>query len=138
VAVLNADDPWSEVYAKATVQQVLTYGIDRSADVRATHLSIRGDGVSFALQSFAGDAQVSLRMTGRFSVYNALAAATAGLALGVPLRDILASLQAIEGVPGASNRLWLDSLTRFLWIIRIRRIVWKMRSPLYASLSQAT
>lgn len=100
VAVLNADDPWSEVYAKATVQQVLTYGIDRSADVRATHLSIRGDGVSFALQSFAGDAQVSLRMTGRFSVYNALAAATAGLALGVPLRDILASLQAIEGVPG--------------------------------------
>ncbi|MCY0874842.1 MAG: UDP-N-acetylmuramoyl-L-alanyl-D-glutamate--2,6-diaminopimelate ligase [Firmicutes bacterium] len=100
VAVLNADDAWSEVYAEGTVQQVLTYAIDKEADVRATDVQISGDGVTFALHAYAGDARVKLQMTGRFSVYNALAAATTCLALGLPLATIVQSLERIQGVPG--------------------------------------
>ncbi len=105
VAVLNADDAWSARYAQDTVQQVVTYGIREPADVRATEVAIRADGASFALQSFAGEAHVRLRMTGRFSVYNALAAIAASLALGVPLDVIVRALEVVAGVPGRFERV---------------------------------
>ncbi len=105
VAVLNADDPWSRIYAANTVQQVLTYGIDHKADVNATDVHIAADGVSFTLSSFAGEASVKMRMTGRFSVYNALAAATSGLALGVSLDTIVETLKRVRGVPGRFERV---------------------------------
>ncbi len=105
VAVLNADDPWSERYAADTVQQVLTYGLRQGADVRATDIDIRAQGVSFHLSSFAGEADVALRMTGRFSVYNALCATACCLALGVPLAVIRDVLEGVEGVPGRLERV---------------------------------
>ncbi|MHB1626849.1 MAG: UDP-N-acetylmuramoyl-L-alanyl-D-glutamate--2,6-diaminopimelate ligase [Bacilli bacterium] len=106
VAVLNADDPWSAAYAGDTVQQVVTYGLAQSADVRAADVSITADGASFQLRSFAGDAPVRLQMTGRFSVYNALCAAASTLALGVPLSVIKTALESVAGVPGRFERVF--------------------------------
>lgn len=100
VAVLNADDEWSAQYAKQTVQQVLSYGMDQPADVRACDVDVRAEGVRFRLESYAGNAAVKLQMTGRFSVYNALAATAACLAVGVPLGVIVHALEGITGVPG--------------------------------------
>lgn len=100
VAVLNADDPWSVRYAGETTQQVLTYGMNESAAVRATNVAVKPKGASFHLSTYAGEADVSLQMTGRFSVYNALAATAAGLALGVDLGRIVQALEAVKGVPG--------------------------------------
>ena len=105
VAVLNADDKWSQKYAQETVQQVITYGIDQTADIQATDVVIKAGGVSFHLQSFAGDATVKLQMTGRFSVYNALAATAAGIALGLTLEAIVGALEEVQGVPGRFERV---------------------------------
>ena len=105
VAVLNADDTWSARYSQDTVQQVVTYGIDRQADVRASDVDVRAEGVRFHLASFAGEADVLMRMTGRFSVYNALCATASCLVLGVPLQEILDVLQSIGGVPGRLERV---------------------------------
>lgn len=105
VAVLNADDPWSQVYATNTVQQVVTYGIEQTADVRATNVDIQANGVSFFLETFKGHARVSMQMTGRFSVYNALAATASALALGIELPIIVETLQQIKGVPGRFERV---------------------------------
>ena len=105
VAVLNADDPWSTVYMGDTVQQVVTYGLTQSADVRASDVNITADGAAFQLLTFAGDASVRLQMTGRFSVYNALCAAASTLTLGVPLSVIKTALESVVGVPGRFERV---------------------------------
>ncbi|MFD1955197.1 UDP-N-acetylmuramoyl-L-alanyl-D-glutamate--2,6-diaminopimelate ligase [Paenibacillus thailandensis] len=99
-AVLNADDPVSEQFAKATAAEVLTYGIENGADVRAEHIRITSRGTSFTLRSFRGDAELTLQMVGKFNVYNALAAITAALIEGIPVERIKASLEAVSGVPG--------------------------------------
>lgn len=79
-AVLNADDEASELYATVTPARVITYGIDRAADVHATDIEITSKGTSFTVQTFAGSVRMDLKLMGKFNVYNALAATAVGLA----------------------------------------------------------
>ena len=98
-AVLNADDPYFETLAKKWIGRVLSFGIDRTADVMAGQIQQDGEGTTFMLTTGGSTAQVRLRVAGRHNVSNALAAAAAGLALGVPLEAVKAGLD--EFVPVA-------------------------------------
>ncbi|WP_138751921.1 UDP-N-acetylmuramoyl-L-alanyl-D-glutamate--2,6-diaminopimelate ligase [Paenibacillus sinopodophylli] len=99
-AVLNADDAVANEYTELTAAEVVTYGIDKAADVRASNIRITAKGTTFRVQTFRGEADVTLQMAGKFNVYNALAAISAVLIEGVELSAITASLSAIPGVPG--------------------------------------
>ena len=93
---VNVDDPYGrrlEAEARFAVD-------DPSADVRAEDVRLAADGTSFRLRSPWGDADVALRLVGRFNVENALAAAaSAGLA-GVGVDAIAHGLGSLDGVPG--------------------------------------
>ncbi|MGG6309924.1 UDP-N-acetylmuramoyl-L-alanyl-D-glutamate--2,6-diaminopimelate ligase [Paenibacillus macerans] len=99
-AVLNADDPASAFFAKQTAAETVTYGVEHEADVRASGISVTAKGTSFHVDTFRGSADISLRMVGKFNVYNALAAITAALLEGIPLDRIKASLESVKGVEG--------------------------------------
>ncbi|TFE31732.1 UDP-N-acetylmuramoyl-L-alanyl-D-glutamate--2,6-diaminopimelate ligase [Cohnella luojiensis] len=99
-AVLNADDEASARFAKLTASEVLTYGIEKDAHLKASEVKITASGTSFSLASFWGNRQVNLRLVGKFNVYNALAALGAALCEGISLDDALRSLERIAGVPG--------------------------------------
>lgn len=99
-AVLNADDPASLYFAKQTAVETITYGVKNEADIRATNISITAKGTSFHVDSFQGSTDMTLRMVGKFNVYNALAAIAAGLLEGIPLAEIKTSLEAVKGVEG--------------------------------------
>ena len=99
-AVLNADDPASAYFAKVTAAEVITYGVDNDADVRATEIRITAQGTQFKVDTFRGSAEIWLHMVGKFNVYNALAAISATLLENIPLDLIKQSLEAIAGVDG--------------------------------------
>lgn len=99
-AVLNADDEASELFAKVTPARVITYGIEKKADVQADEIAITSHGTSFVVHSFAGSIAMNLKLIGKFNVYNALAATAVALAEGIPLAEIKRSLEAIQGVNG--------------------------------------
>lgn len=99
-AVLNADDPASEYFKNTTSAEVITYGLEEGADVRATQISITAQGTQFHVDSFKGSTDIKLRMVGKFNVYNALGAITAALLEDVPLDEIKRSLESLAGVDG--------------------------------------
>ncbi|WP_223066365.1 UDP-N-acetylmuramoyl-L-alanyl-D-glutamate--2,6-diaminopimelate ligase [Paenibacillus caui] len=99
-AVLNADDPASVYFAKQTAAEVLTYGVDNKADVRASGIRVTAKGTEFHVDTFRGSADIALQMVGKFNVYNALAAITAALLEDIPLDRIKQSLEAVKGVDG--------------------------------------
>jgi UDP-N-acetylmuramyl tripeptide synthase len=74
-------------------------GADRPApDVAATRIELDGmRGSQVAVRTPAGDADLHLRLPGVYNVYNALAALTASLRLGIPLA------KAVEGIEGAET-----------------------------------
>ncbi|WP_416731448.1 UDP-N-acetylmuramoyl-L-alanyl-D-glutamate--2,6-diaminopimelate ligase [Fictibacillus sp. JL2B1089] len=100
VAVLNNDDPASKMFERVTSAQVVSYGIDNDSDVRATDILIGAQGTTFTLKTPIGSREVTLKLIGKFSVYNVLAATTACLLSGLDLDEILASLKEVTGVSG--------------------------------------
>ncbi|MGQ0678064.1 MAG: UDP-N-acetylmuramoyl-tripeptide--D-alanyl-D-alanine ligase [Actinomycetota bacterium] len=91
-AVLNADDPVVSAM-RPPHGDVLSYGIDSEAWLRAEHLSMDRMGrPSFRMVRGAEARWVSMRISGRHQVHNALAAAAAGLALGLTLEQCRAGL----------------------------------------------
>ncbi|CAH0346889.1 UDP-N-acetylmuramoyl-L-alanyl-D-glutamate--2,6-diaminopimelate ligase [Bacillus sp. CECT 9360] len=99
-AVLNADDEATEDYKKWTAAHVLTYGIDKDADIRAKKINITSEGTEFLLETPQEMRKVTLKLVGKFSVYNVLAALGAAMCAGVGLDQILASIEEVEGVSG--------------------------------------
>lgn len=99
-AVLNADDPAAAAFAKLTAAEVITYGLNGQADVRAADIRITAKGTSFRLITFKGEADVRMKLIGKFNVYNALGAVAVALLEGVALERIVQSLEATPPVEG--------------------------------------
>jgi UDP-N-acetylmuramyl tripeptide synthase len=74
--------------------------------VVATRVVLRGmDGSDVTLRTAGGEAQLRLPLPGLYNVYNALAAATAALDLGVPLDRVREGLESTAAVFGRVERL---------------------------------
>ena len=99
-AVLNADDPNTPYMASRTLARKLYFGIDSAADVMAVDLDERPNGTQMVLAAPTGRIDLFLPLPGRFNVYNALAAASVGISLDLPLGTIASGLSRATGVPG--------------------------------------
>ncbi|HEX6922620.1 MAG TPA: UDP-N-acetylmuramoyl-L-alanyl-D-glutamate--2,6-diaminopimelate ligase [Bacillales bacterium] len=100
VAVINADDERADDLKKVTAAQVVTYGVNNKADIRAEQVSLSEKGTRFLLCSPYGRTDIEMPLIGLFNVYNALGAATASLLSGISLSEVKASLEEASGVPG--------------------------------------
>ena len=98
--VLNADDPTYEYFQKQTSAEVITYGIENVADVMAKNITMTSQGVSFLLTSFLGEIEMTMKLIGRFNVYNVLAAITTSIIEGIPLENIKDSLSNVKSATG--------------------------------------
>ena len=99
-AVLNADDPSTPYMASRTLARKLFFGIDSAADVMAVDVDERPSGTQMVLAAPTGRIDLFLPLPGRFNVYNALAAASVGVSLDLPLGTIASGLSRATGVPG--------------------------------------
>ncbi len=106
VAVLNADDPAVAGMAGATAAEVLTYGLAGGV-APAGRVWLRAEAVevdafgrpSFRLVRGHEHRNVALGISGRHQVANALAAAAAGLALGMSLDEVSLGLERAKSSP---------------------------------------
>jgi len=101
-AILNADDARAGVWrAMLAGHNSIHFGLRNEAEVTAVGLNGEAQpGCSFKLCTPAGQIDVRLALVGRHNVMNALAAASAALALAIPLVDIKAGLEAMRPVNG--------------------------------------
>ncbi|MBT8043290.1 MAG: UDP-N-acetylmuramoyl-L-alanyl-D-glutamate--2,6-diaminopimelate ligase [Pontiella sp.] len=101
-AIINLDDPWGQKLLDHGELQadVVTYGFDERAMVRAAKSSVDIHGTRFRIASPWGESRIHLKLLGRFNIYNALAAVAVGGVLGIPLERICMSLERITSIPG--------------------------------------
>lgn len=99
-AVLNADDPAAGYFRGLTRARAMTYGIESPADISASSMAHGDWSVSFVLKAARREEPVRIGSPGRFSVYNAVAAAAVGLAAGLDPGDIIGGLESWPGAPG--------------------------------------
>lgn len=104
VAVLNKDDAWYQTMCEAASCQKVTFSLqDDSADYTARNVRCRPDGVDFECVGMGVIGRIRLATPGRFSAYNALAAATSAAALGVSFDVIKTALCGFGLVKGRAE-----------------------------------
>lgn len=99
-AVINADDDFADYWKDlAGEHRVLTFGIDKQADLQADWKIENGRTEVFMHTPF-GEIRVQLQLPGRHNVMNALAAATVAYALEIDKEKIQAGLEKMQAVKG--------------------------------------
>ncbi|MBE3590304.1 MAG: UDP-N-acetylmuramoyl-L-alanyl-D-glutamate--2,6-diaminopimelate ligase [Firmicutes bacterium] len=99
-AVINADDAYGRRLLGRCRVPVVTYGLERPADIHALDVAAGSEGLAFTLAYPGGALPVRLKVGGRFNVYNALAAFGVGWLFGIEPERAVAALARVEGVPG--------------------------------------
>lgn len=99
-AILNADDPASELIKKSTAQHVLTYGCKAKADIMAENIKLSVSGTTFILKTPIGEIDINSQLVGMFNVYNMLAASSVAIVQHIDLQVIKDALENISGVNG--------------------------------------
>ena len=112
IAVINRDDVYFDLWRElAGGSTVLSFGLSASANVRAEDIHGQPEhaptATVFTLITPQGRARVELPLPGRHNVLNALAAAAAGLALGLDVAAIAAGLGQVRPVAGRLN--WMST-----------------------------
>jgi UDP-N-acetylmuramoyl-L-alanyl-D-glutamate--2,6-diaminopimelate ligase len=78
----------------------ISFGLGEGADLSASGVRADLRGTSMTLAMPEGQVDIELKLLGMFSVYNALAAASAAFLLGIAAEDIRIGLERLENVPG--------------------------------------
>lgn len=106
VAVVNAEDPRGRRLAREVSPPVSTFSaLGGAADVRAENVQVDLSGTSLDVVHAGGRFRISSPLLGRFNADNLLAAAAAGLALGLGGGEIAAGLASVTRVPGRLERV---------------------------------
>lgn len=104
VLVLNADDQYFNYFDQFVADRQIVYGL-RGGSVRAENVEKAPDGSRFLLQIPNESLETQIKMPGDFNVYNALAAASVCLGLGLSLRQIVDGLAESMAVPGRMEKV---------------------------------
>lgn len=105
LAVLNLDDPSAEKIIQSTGAKIITYGIERKADVVAKSIKLNLDKTNFTLFSPSGEVKISFPLIGKYNVYNALAAIAVALGQGIDLGIIKRGLERVSYIPGRFEKI---------------------------------
>jgi UDP-N-acetylmuramoyl-L-alanyl-D-glutamate--2,6-diaminopimelate ligase len=99
-AVLNADNKWYEYFSQRSLARVYSFGKKPSANAKLSSIKLAKDYSEAKL--IADDEEVILKtnLLGEFNLYNAAAAASVGLILGLDPKLITKGIARIEGLSG--------------------------------------
>jgi UDP-N-acetylmuramoyl-L-alanyl-D-glutamate--2,6-diaminopimelate ligase len=109
VAILNSDDPASEVMASETRARVVTFGTESSGDYRARIHRMDAGGSEVEVRTPLGSVDVTTPLLGCHNLSNMLGALAGAMALGADPETAAAGLSGITHVPGRLERLFLPS-----------------------------
>jgi UDP-N-acetylmuramoyl-L-alanyl-D-glutamate--2,6-diaminopimelate ligase len=100
LGIVNVDDCASQDFIKEAKCPIITYGIETEADFAAEDIKGSLKGSEFFLRHQNRQYSVSLKLPGKFNVYNVLAAISACYQCGLTLEEILKGIESIEAVKG--------------------------------------
>lgn len=100
LALINLDNSYGRYLRRIAPVKVITYGLSRRADIRASRIDLSLTGTSFRADTPAGSQNLKVQLIGKSNIYNILSAIGVGISQGMKLSDIKEGLERVERVPG--------------------------------------
>ncbi len=98
--IINLDEIYAQEFINCFEAEKITYGIEKEAMFRASNIFIDIKETRFTAKTPIGDVEILLKMSGKYNVYNALAAMTAAVNQGISLEVIARAFRKFLGAPG--------------------------------------
>ncbi len=103
-AIVNVDDSYAQNILEACRCPVTTYAVKTNeSDFVAKNLRKRADGVDFEMLGDSVIGRVKLKVPGEFSVYNAMAAGSCVITLGMPFAQTVSAMCQLESPKGRAE-----------------------------------
>ncbi|AGB41709.1 UDP-N-acetylmuramyl-tripeptide synthetase [Halobacteroides halobius DSM 5150] len=99
-AIINFDDQQADKIKEQARGEIISYGLEDEVDFKARDIKIDVKGVNYQLITKQNKLPVKLKLSGKFNVYNSLAAIATVASLGFDLTEIKEGIEDICGVPG--------------------------------------
>lgn len=114
IAILNKDDKYFDYWQSiAGDRKIISFGFNLDSEIKAKNMrsEISGNSfvTSFELASTETSIQIELKLAGQHNVKNALAAAAAAMALGIPIQHVKSGLESLNPVNGRLQA-WIGRL----------------------------
>jgi UDP-N-acetylmuramoyl-L-alanyl-D-glutamate--2,6-diaminopimelate ligase len=104
--IINIDDPWGRRLAEELgAKGLTTFGIDSIAFVQAKEVELSLGEIRAEIETPAGAFPLRAPLSGRFNLYNILAATAAAFHLGIPLSAIQRGIECAKPVPGRLEKI---------------------------------
>lgn len=104
-AVVNQDSPWTPLILEGCRANCLFYGIDAPSDLKASQIEFKKESTTAFLEYEGRKLLFSWPLTGRYNVYNVLAAISVLLTKGIRLEMLVEPLKRILAVPGRLEKV---------------------------------
>ena len=101
-AIINADDEYAGDFISVIPEgvRIYKYGVKNNADIKAENIDFSVDGAKLTVSFNSKSREITLHLNGMFSVYNALAAFAAAIAMGIDDNVIIKALENTKSVAG--------------------------------------
>jgi len=99
-AVLNADDEWYSYFVGRSTAQVFSFGKKSGSDALIQTVKLGSKSSEVELKTEAGKLLLKTSLLGEVNLYNAAAAASVGLVLGVRVKLIQKGVANLHGLAG--------------------------------------
>ncbi len=108
-AISNSDDEYGKRILKDTKAKKAFYSINSKSDFIGLNESITIEGVSFDLEYKNKIYKVESELSGRFNIYNILAALAVSVNLGMDLNSSIKAVKTFKAVNGRFNKIKLPN-----------------------------
>ena len=88
---------------------IISYALESPADCFAIDIVKSFNGSKFVLNLMDNISDAEINLPGKYNIYNALAASSAAIALGIDIKNIVRGLKSLTFVPGRFNSILLCS-----------------------------
>ncbi|MCB9747797.1 MAG: UDP-N-acetylmuramoyl-L-alanyl-D-glutamate--2,6-diaminopimelate ligase [Candidatus Omnitrophica bacterium] len=105
VSIINIDDNYGKKLVSKTSSKIITYGINKSAQVMAKDIQLSTTATQFKLVTPQDTVLIKSNLLGLFNVYNILAAVSFCLNEDISLDIIKRSIEHLKQVPGRLEKI---------------------------------
>ncbi len=110
-AIINIDDPYGKRLLEMVNCGVLTYSMDKGASIYPLEAEVSVEGIRALVRTPVGEIRVQSPMTGRFNLYNIMAAIGVGIVLKKSPEEIEEGIKRFKGVKGRMERFFFRGIT---------------------------
>ncbi|MEW6680160.1 MAG: UDP-N-acetylmuramoyl-L-alanyl-D-glutamate--2,6-diaminopimelate ligase [bacterium] len=105
-ALVNIDSPSYSKITEGIRARVITYGIEKDADVKASDIEDSKDGTSFSI----GKERIKTHLYGRYNIYNCLSAISCAINYGISFEVIKDALFDFKPPSGRFEIIWKNPI----------------------------